>query len=210
MNSKYLTKIVAGSLLGDGSVHIPNDGSRNARYSQNKTADHRDYVEWLIERLETITKVSVWDYQPKMQNAKPAIGFQTRTHPFYTKFRDRMYPLGYKSVDPHYLTLLDWEMLAVWYQEDGTIHSRVQGNYQDIQVALRSDSFTYGDNLLLKKALKEKTETEWNVRRMTNKKGEFKYYLALVRSSLPRFIDNIAPFILPSFEYKVRTLAPFI
>lgn len=205
MNSNmYLTKIVAASLLGDGCVHIPNDGSINAKYSQNKIIEHYDYVYWLTERLEKITKVHIHEYQPKMENANRAALIHTGVHPFYTKFRKRMYIDGIKVVDPHYLTLLDWEFLSIWYQEDGSmsIRQRERDKRPDIQIQLATDCFSYGDHLLLKDALKEKLNLEWNVRPYTTKNGYRRYRLVLLRSNAEFFCTTIYPFMQDSFKYK--------
>jgi len=206
MNQIYQKKIIAASLLGDGTVHVPREHI-NAVYTIRQTELHRDYLEYLAERQLTSVR---WEGPiiPKMLNAKTQYGFRTKAHPTYTSFRERMYPNGHKIVDPHYLTLLDWEFLAIWYQEDGHISSRMQGNYQDIQVGLATHSFSYGDNLLLKAALKEKLYLEWNIRSGSKKDGGRVYHLALRRSSLERFIDGVMPFIVPSFDYKIRTIAP--
>lgn len=203
-NNMYLTKIVAASLLGDGCVHVPPDGSINAKYTQNKIVPHADYVDWLCERLEQITHVNRHEYQPKMENANKIIQFSTRCHPFYTKFRERMYGTGVKCVDPHYLTLLDWEFLAVWYQEDGTmnVRQRPRDKTPDIQISLATNCFGYGDQLLLRDALKEKLNLEWNIRSYTNKKGYRKYTLHLYRKCADVFMENISKYIVPSFQYK--------
>lgn len=203
MNEKYLTKIVAASLLGDGWVGIPNDGSINAKYRQNKTAYHLDYVDWLVEKLETLTKVSKIPYQPKVKNAKPAIEIQTRVHPFYTKFRNRMYPNGYKVVDPHYLTLIDWEFLAVWFQEDGTISIHTIKGTDYIEVRLCTDCFSYGDNHTLRIALKEKLDLNWTVANYRHN-GKHKYRLLLRASDVSKFMSGVSTFILPSFSYKIH------
>lgn len=204
MSNVYIEKIVAASLLGDGSVHIPKDGSKNAVYSQNKTQPHEDYVFWLKERLETVTKTYLTYYQPKLLNAKPAIAIRTRTHPMYTQFRNRMYGTGVKCVDKHYLTLLDWEFLAVWFQEDGTMSCRKRetDKRSDIQVSIATHCFSYGDHMLLKLALKEKLGLDWNIRQQYNKFGLIQYTLHLYRKHAEYFCDNIRPFVVPSFQYK--------
>lgn len=212
MDRKYITKIVAASLLGDATIYIPNDGSKNAKLVIAQTEEHKDYIDLLADVLGEITNVSISEPKtPKhMPQAKKQIFLTTRVHPFYTNFRQRMYPNGCKIVDPHYLTLLDWEFLAHWYVQDGHISSRMQGSYQDIQSGIATHSFSYGDNLLLKEAIKDKLGIEYNIRSGSKKDGSRVYHLALRRSSLPRFLENITPFIVPSFQYKVRTISPII
>lgn len=210
VSNVYLEKIIAASLLGDGCVSIPNDGSINAKYTQSKTVNHMDYAEWFIERLETLTRVKRYEFQPTMPNAKRAIVFSSGVHPFYTRFRSRMYGTGVKCVDRHYLTLLDWEFLSVWYQEDGTmnVRQRPRDKRPDIQISLATNCFSYGDQMLLKLALKEKLGLDWNIRQYTAKNGTIRYTLHLYRKQAEYFCDNISGFIKPSFQYKCSYVMP--
>ena len=201
MNKPYIMKIIAASLLGDGCVHIPRE-YKNAIYSTSKTVNHRDYIEWLIERLETINKVSVSLHQPSMRNAKQLICIRTRSHPIYTKFRHRMYPNGIKVVDPHYLKLLDWEFMAVWFQEDGTLNTRYRKNCYEMQASIATMCFSYGDHLLLARAIEEKLHIPAHIRPIKAKNGARQYMLTFRRKFIPRLLDGIQPYIVPSFQYK--------
>jgi hypothetical protein len=203
MSMKYLTKIVAASLLGDGSIRIPPE-YKTACYSTAKTVPHADYLDWLTERLETLTHVRRYEIQPKnTPGALRQIHLETRSHPFYTKFRHRMYGTGVKVVDPHYLTLLDWEFMAVWFQEDGTVNTRLRReNYYDIQASIATHSFSYGDQLLLARAIQEKLELPVHIRPVTARSGARQYYLTFRRKFIPKLLDGIAPYVVPSFQYK--------
>lgn len=203
MTDKYATKIVAASLLADGSVGIPPDGSKNAKYRQPKTVDHMDYVDWLASVLERVTPTNRYEWQPKMENAKRQVMLQTRCHPFYTRFRERMYPNGFKVVDPHYLTLLDWEFMAVWYQEDGSLSRdvRVGGNTY-AKIVLCTQAFSYGDNHFLRKVIKERLDVDFNVD-SCRQNGNQHYVLRLRSVDLAKFMDGVEPFILPSYKYKL-------
>lgn len=207
MTNKYVTKIVAASLLGDGSVGIPPDGSINAKYRQPKTVDHMDYVDWLASVLEEITPTNRYTWQPKQYNAKEQVMLQSRCHPFFTRFRERMYPNGHKVVDPHYLTLLDWEFMAIWYQEDGSsVRNKTKsGTY--IRPILCTDCFAYGEQHLLRQAIADKLGVDFNVKSYRTN-GSQKYRLHLRASDTEKFMEGIEPFVLPSFSYKVcRTVS---
>lgn len=201
--SKYLTKIVAASLLGDGCVHTPPE-YKNCVYSTSKTIDHQDYIDWLSNRLGTLTeiKTGVVHMNKYVANAKDQIHLRTRAHPFYTKFRERMYGTGKKCVDPHYLTLLDWEFMAVWFQEDGTLNTRYRKNCYEMQASIATMCFSYGDHLLLARAIQEKLNIPAHIRPITNKVGERQYLLTFKRKFIPTLLDGIAPFMVPSFQYK--------
>lgn len=207
MTDKYTTKIVAASLLGDGSVGIPPDGSKNAKYRQPKTVDHMDYVDWMASVLEKVTPTNRYEWQPRVGNSKRQVMLQSRCHPFYTDFRNRMYPNGHKVVDPHYLTLMDWEFMAVWFQEDGSaIRANQERNKTYIRTVLCTNGFSYGDNHCLRKAIKEKLGVDFNVSGL-RKNGKQQYILRLKACNTEKFMEGIRPYVLPSFSYKVcRTI----
>jgi hypothetical protein len=58
---------------------------------------------------------------------------------------------------------------------------------------------SYGDQLLLKKAIKENLDLEFNVVKTGNK-----YYTLRLRSKdLEKFMNGIKPYVLDSFQYKL-------
>lgn len=203
MSDSYLTKIIAASLLGDGGVYIPPDGSKNAQYVLRQIEDHKDYIDWMKDRIDTKIGSRLQYYVTKptdtMKNPKPVYSLITKVHPFFTKFRERMYPNGHKVVDPHYLTFIDFEFLAIWYQEDGTLLYRQQKYYEPYLYTL---NFSYADNLLLSKAIYEKLGLHWNVQRH-HSKGNIYYKLYLARKDINIFMKGIEPYIQPSFRYKL-------
>lgn len=210
MSDSYLTKIVAASLLGDGYVGIRPDGSKNAHYVLRQVADHEDYVLWIQNKLNDLTSTRIQRHQPKptdlMKNPKEQLSLITKNHPFYTKFRERMYPNGHKVVDPHYLTYIDYEFLAIWYQEDGTLvnkpNPKVSDSYIRTEVYLYSLNFSYADNKLLSTAIYEKTGLHWNVQRH-HSKGNIYYKLYLAKKDIPTFMHGIEPYVQPTFRYKL-------
>lgn len=205
IDKKRVTKIVAASLLADGSVGVPPDGSVNAKYRQPKTEDHKDYVEWMAGILGQVTSTNCYEFQPKQKGAKKQIMLQTRCHPFYTKFRDRMYPNGVKVVDPHYLKLVDWEFMAVVFQEDGSAYLN-ESKY--VRVVLCTECFSYGDNHTLRLAFKEKLGIDFSVKSY-RKNGKQFYRLHLDKKDINKFMDGVEPFMCESFRYKIyRTVSP--
>lgn len=207
MTTKYLTKIVAASLLGDGCVSIFPE-YKNAVYRQPKRIDHRDYIEWYGDKLSTLTRVRYNEFDPKSQfNGQKQVMLTTLSHPFYTTFRERMYPNGHKVVDPHYLTLLDWEFLAIWFQEDGsTGYYRHKNGSTYVNAVLCSQSFSYGDNHCLRQALKERLDLDWSVS-SDRSGGTQKWYLKLRSRDIEKFMSGIEPYILDSFKYKICHVA---
>ena len=212
VNNYYLTKIVAASLLGDATINKDDSGNRNrnGNFRIKQLDIHKDHLEYLAERLEQLTRISwfFYKYRDKMVNGKqscqnPYWMIKSMNHPFYTKFRERMYGTGKKAVDPHYLTLLDAEFLAIWYMQDGFLRRNSTRGTHTAEIC--SDNFTYGDHELLRVALKEKLNLNWSItHKNINKEGLRTYRLTLNRKEFDMFVEKVKPFIQPSFEYKIN------
>lgn len=207
MNKIRAIKIIAASLLGDGNVSIPPDGSINALYRQPKIYLHEDYCIYIKEALEYFTSVKLRRFQPKILNAKEQIEIKSKVHPIFTKLRKRMYPNGHKVVCPHLLKFIDWEFLAVLYQEDGCTVKDVRKSNTYIRVIICSESFSYADNHLLRTKFKEYLGIEFNVKSIRNR-GNQGYRLELNKNDINKFMNGIEPFISKSFRYKIcRTVS---
>lgn len=65
-------------------------------------------------------------------------------------------------------------------------------------VTLNLKRLSYGDQFILKKALKDNLDLEWNI----NKNGKY-FYLTLRTKDHKKFFKEIEPFITNSFKYKI-------
>jgi len=206
---KQLIKVVAASLLGD--AHIEKSQNGNARFSLKLISDHKDHLFNIGEYLAELTKVSTYtteatqyEIKGKMCNIKETTTIRTMAHPMYTKIHERMYLNRIKRVDPHYLTLIDAEFMAIWYMQDGYLHFPKDCDKPTPGFVLCTDNFTYGDQMLLREAIKEKTGFVFNVqRRGLNSHGEQAYRLYMTRKQTKDFAKFLAPHIQPSFMYKI-------
>lgn len=211
INNKQITKVIAASLLGDGTIY--REGNKNGNFRIKQRSVHLDHLEYLYGVLINLTNVSLKQITceqteivicGKKTVANPTHLLRTMNHPTYTNFRQRMYPNGHKIVDPHYLTLIDWEFLAIWYMQDGMLEPK-RHDTTNCGVALCTDNFSYGDCVLLRKALNEKLGLSWNIRpKSTDKNGNRTYRLHLYRKQFNEFTDKIHKYIQPSFMYKIE------
>lgn len=207
---KELIKIVTASLLGDGYIEKQQYG--NARFALKQIDKHKDYVEYIAGMLETVTSVSLYRTEStqslikdKLCNISGTITVRTKAHPTYTSIHERAYLNRIKRIDPHYLTFIDAEFMAIWFQEDGYSTYPSDANNPNPLIVLCTDSFTYGDLLLARKAIIEKTGYIFNVtKRGLNKAGEQTYRLHLSRKQSESFVSYVTPFIQPSFNYKLK------
>lgn len=204
-DNKALTKYVAAFVYGDGTIGKDKRDNGNCWFTTVKTEVNKDFIDFASDILSNITKVNVTKYEPD-SNTKPYFRLETLRHPFYNSFRERFYGTGKKAVDPHYLTLLDWETLAILYMDDGTISKTTSnGKYEKYNLELCTQGFTYGDNWLLKRAIKEKLDIEFNIHQR-NLNNRIMYSLYLRQKDMLTFLEKVSPFILPSFIYKITPI----
>lgn len=229
-NRKDLTAYVWAFTLGDGALSSLKPYSRNieetnigrkrtginSHYYLKQLSVHKDYVDWQASILERLTQVTIRANKAYVDNRgysiKEQLELTTRSHPFYTTLRERIYYNGLKAISPHDLKLLDWETAAIFYMDDGwldTKETKTKGLY--IRASIASHSFTYGDNTLLRDAFAEKLGVHFDTKRHKQKSGEYKWFLQTSKDNAKRFLEGITPYIKPSFEYKlVERLAPMI
>lgn len=194
-DAKELTKLVSFLVMGDGGVYM---AGKNAYFVMTQREEHLDFVEYAADILQNVTgtRITAW--------RRDRWRLETRAHPLFTRLRERVYTGGYRGLDPHALKLLDWEAAAILYMSDGSC-SPVRGGQANPgwRVALNLKRLSYGDQLLLKRALEEKRMGAWNIRRHNQYT-----YLSLATRHHALFLEGVAPFIVPSYRYKLARLAP--
>jgi len=195
MDPKQLHKYVAAFVMSDGGVYY---SGKHCRYVRNQLAKHEDFLLFAKDVLSNVTTTTLTPVKDCREGRSPCLRLLTRTHPMFTKMRDRFYIGNYKSVSEHYLKLLDWEMMAILYQDDGGINIYTKGNHEYVDIALHTKRLSYGDSWLLKKTIREKLGVEFNVVRHGKR-----YLLRLRAKDHDTFLNGVRPHIFPSFTYKL-------
>ena len=184
----------------DGGLYVTGKCT-NAKFIMNMREENKDYIEKVQQTLEDAgigTRLyDRKDYNTDGYTRKPQLRLESKTHPKLTTIWERVYIDGHKVIDPHILTMLDEEALSIIFMADG-------GRYVDPRCnatpaySLHTKGFSYGDNFLLKKALKEKLDLEFNVHRHS------KYWFLTLRSKdSEKFEQLVGPHVLSSFGYKL-------
>ena len=206
MNPKQQTKLLSYFIMGDGGVYL---GKKNAQFIMNMKAEHQDYINWVDSVLATVTGTHQYcrkDYSTDGCTRAPQIRLESRYHPKFTELRERIYTNSYKGIDPHALKLLDWEAMAILYMCDGSLHEEKPNPKKGLvnsswNLTLNMKRLSYGDQLLLKKAIRDKLGVEFNV----SKQNKF-YYLRLRTRDVKAFCYGVLPYMTESFMYKVRMI----
>lgn len=200
VNKKELVKILSYVVMGDGGVYY---SGRNCYFAMNMKVVHSDFIEKIHSTInENITSCKL-RYRERNDGAEDQLTVWSVSHPFFTKLRDRIYTGKYRGVDPHALKMLDAEALAILYMCDGSYSKdkRTKSPKAGRRVTLNLKRLSYGDLFILKKALKEKLNLEWNI----NKQNQY-YYLALRGKDVDSFFNMVRPHICPSFYYKLSNV----
>lgn len=202
LNKKELVKLLSYMAMGDGGLYIA-ERCTNASFAMNMKSENIDYIEFCRDVLEQVTSCSITERKVE-GNRKPQVRLQSRTHPLLTSIRDRIYTDTYKGIDPHALKLLDAQALAILYMCDGSLVVTPPGGSRgsispEYTITLNMKRLSYGDQFILKKALKDLLDLEWNI----NRQNQY-YYLRLRTKDVEKFMEMVAPYVFPSFQYKIK------
>lgn len=199
INEKQLSKLLYYFSGFDGGVY---PSGKECRFVLNMRKDNMDYIQWVKTTIENFTSVNVHEVLQR-GNRTPLMCLTSKSHPKFSSIRNRLYNAeNKKMIDPHQLTLLDAEALAIIFMTDGGT-SLDKGKYPEIK--LHTKGYCYFDNLALSKAIYEKT----GVRSTVNKHNQY-FFLRIKTADLQLFKTTVSPYILPSFSYKLERLAPIM
>lgn len=209
MDKKRLIKLLSYFVMGDGGLYKYKNAT-NAQFIMNMKTENKDYIDFVANTLSTIVHTRQYDrkdYNMDGCNRQPQIRLESNQHPILSVLKDRIYTIdGHKSIDLHALKLLDWESMAILYMSDGCAYEYKRGTMVTpaVNVTLNMKRLSEAEQIILKQAIKDKLGVEFNV----NKAGKY-YCLRLRTKDIGMFMNNIEPYILPSFKYKViRTKSP--
>lgn len=206
-DKKILTKYVSAFVLGDGGLFKNGTPNSNARYMLCQTATHRDYVEWQQRVLNNLTSSVIYEKEAYTDkngwNHNNQLKLQTKSLPFFTTIRNRWYIENKKVISPHDLLLLDAEFLAILYMDDGSLTTASGRDRKFCRVDISTQAFSWADNMLLRDTIASKLGIHFDVGKSSYPSG-IKYKLTLKHKYVPEFIEIVKPYILPSFQYKIR------
>jgi recombination protein RecA len=182
--------VIIGSLLGDGYMRIV-PGRRDAFLEINHSAKAREYVDWKYAILKNICTSP--PHVRATNGDRQAYRFFTQQHGELTQ----LYALWYvqkKKVIPKDITLNPL-ILAVWYMDDGS-------KSRDSDVYLNTQQFSMNDQRRLLHLLRT-----LGINARLNKDKQY-HRIRILKESLPRFMQLVAPYVPPSMQYKLITQNP--
>ena len=159
INAKDISKRLYYFSTFDGYLDNRGEG-RNSRLSVTMVKENSDYIYSVAQALEDAAiGFKVWEpaiNQHDGCNRRQQFRVQSKAHPKLTVIRNRIYIEGKKVIDPHMLTMLDAEALAIAFMADGSRKKIALANGETSLYRLHFNGFSYGDNYLICGAIKEK------------------------------------------------------
>jgi len=186
-------ELVYGTLLGDATIKFNGrTGRKNAFLQISQTSKGLTELKYKI--LSNFVKTKIKIYEDKRPNRKKIYHFKTISHPIFTEIYGNLYPNGIKTVSRGWLEKLTPFSLAIWYMDDGSV---VKSNHQ---MRISTESFGYGQHLLLKEYLKNL----WDIRVDINHSPKpNKFILSFKAKERDKFFELINTFIIPEMQYKI-------
>lgn len=200
-------EILVGTLLGDSTISKTKGIAWNIKFEQKLA--NREYVNHLYEIFEPYVGTP-----PKVRNItgggakdRKSIWFRTYRHVDLKFYYDLFYiktnknnstDLRKKRVPKLIHKFLTPRALAYWFMDDGSYYYNKSKNNQQKVYYFNTQSFSYEDIKILKKALKLNFNFDTNIYK------DRKYYLLYIQpQSKDDFINLIKSFIIETFYYKL-------
>lgn len=200
-------EILVGTLLGDATISKSKSIALNVKFEQKLA--NQEYVNHLYEifqpyvgtppRVRNITGGGAKDRQSIWFRTYRHIDFKFYYDLFYRKTNQKnSADLRKKRVPKLIHKFLTPRALAYWFMDDGSYYYNKSKNSQQKVYYFNTQSFSYEDIKILKKALKLNFNFDTNIYR------DRKYYLLYIQpQSTDDFINLIKSFIIEIFDYKL-------
>lgn len=196
-------EILVGTLLGDATIAKSKKIALNVKFEQKLA--NEEYINHLYEIFEPYVGTP-----PKVRNIigggakdRQSIWFRTYRHIDFKFYYDLFYiktnqDLRKKRVPKLIHKFLTPRALAYWFMDDGSYYYNKSKTTQQKVYYFNTQSFSYEDIKILKKALKLNFNFDTNIYK------DRTYYLLYIQpQSKDDFIHLIKSFIIETFDYKL-------
>jgi hypothetical protein len=174
--------LVIGSLLGDGYLMPTTAG---CCYRVNHGLQQQPYVDWKFGIISDLVRT------PPRTSGR-SYYFRTVTHPEFAGLRQAFYANRVAKGVP--LELIEQELtafgLAIWFMDDGATDRN--------QLRINTQSYSYDENVVLARFLHAK----FGISAQLNRDKD-RHRLRIAAKSTNRFLDLVAPHVIPSMQYKL-------
>ena len=185
--------IIIGTLLGDATLER---NGKNPRLRIGHSLKQKEYIWWKYNELKTLTtskpKIAT-SYHKKVKKYYKWLCFSSLSSEVFTFYQRMFYPNGRKEVTSLLCRSFKSPLsLAVWYMDDGYKRSDCNA------LRISTDAFSLPEQKLLQDMLRKNFSINVNL----HKKGKW-WNLYIPHKETNKFIDIVAPYIIPDMKYKI-------
>lgn len=186
-----ILEFVRGNILGHG--HLYKEGNL-VRFSFSQGDSHKDYVDTLFNAYNGGYYVSE---KNGFNKDKTNYKFGLTNTALLTKDINECELFMNKKwfITEEFCNRLTWKSLATWYMDDGSMNPGTGVSY----AVLHTEGYSHEEQLVLIKVLQNKFNLNCNI----NKGNKGYEYIRITCSSSKTFFENVAPYIVPSMQYKL-------
>lgn len=191
--------ILVGTLMGDGCLQTTGGrNGKNARLRLEHGLKQKDYLLWKAEELKGVSPGGKISFLSRVHPGTKETYHYARYQSWATlslgELRRVFYPEGKKRVPAMLAGLLSNPLsLAVWYMDDGYYAVKDRAAYIYLGTVSREEAeieqTTVAGNFGLEVKLYDKKQ-----------RG---FALAFSAAETPKFFAQVAPYMLPLFNYKL-------
>ena len=194
MEAAVAEQIITGGLLSDVSIFRYRRGLR-----MNLAQGGSEHVDWVRSMTVACLSMGIGAHYRRYDSARYPKGYiymWTRNHPLLRQLYKEWYPFGEKRV-PWGLTLTPVG-LANWFMGDGCSSRRSDPRY--VLVKFSTHAFDEEGTSLLVGLLEELGIKAKNLRTG----GGYHSIFVWEGKSVNTLMDLISPYVMPSYEYKIK------
>lgn len=201
--------LLAGSLLGDGSLRMGND-CVNASFNERHCESQHDYLSWKNGILKPfvkskLAKTEACDHIIVGTECRCQSSYKLTTisHPYLTALYYKWYRDGKKVVPMDVFGELNVLSYAVWFCDDGSLVYRPKDGVYRLD--LHTEGFTHKENVFLCRGVLSKFfDMPFRLNERTYKSGKAWYICISGQDNLRRITDVLKPVIPDCMLHKFK------
>ena len=200
--------ILVGMAIGDGYICKQGQSAYSLRIEHSqKQIEYLEYKKRLLESIFGGRKINIY-YRERYDRRTHSVYKQcsiTKGNIYFKYLLKRLYPFGKKKYTRQILDYLTPEGIAIWYMDDGYIKSRISKKTNSIS-SCQTYISTYcsaKEAQIIVDYFKEVWDIHFSIH--TRKKTNSCTICANTAESV-KFIELVAPYIIPSMNYKMEHL----
>lgn len=212
MNEDTLSRLKPffyGKLLGDATIEKTAKLTHNNRLKIKQKFDHKEYVEQCWRKIHNFSNKVFIDksartYKGVTKHHK-SYCFKTKALPVFSEMRKSWYVDGIKTLPNDLEEFFNWECVAYWYMDDGSLVHSTKNYYE---MFFYTNNFTEQEVERLVDCLKSLGVSSATKRKERPRRDGSKTFIIRVGKMEDELLiaQNIKQYVPECMKYKIRLL----